>query len=441
MNPHDIWPLNRSNWTYFMLNEPGNVFAAGMLVGKENQASAVCSDYGQRLLEAVQETPEINDFRIRCPGKFRSICFLHLSFAIDVPLDLFHEFNSSDRIGNVLSAGQMFSRSRRHNRGGLQSLPLTPGLLEKLIYLMTMLENTRGFQAEGVFRKTGSLTQQRTVTEALLHPDFDCTTFAWTDFSPHELAGALKSIISHLTQPLLTSALTPLFLEAARLWGCEAGGGGGREDMSPMDLLAYGKQVKSLRLLVQLLPAVNRSLLKQLLRLLGLVLEHVMQNRMTGVALGTVFGPIFVPSVFGEAINDPHCKDSNNFKKGCQEAILLATRLIELNDKLFLLPITLLEDIRHNAKEPLRPEAKKRQEDKDTSRCSPYRWSRRSRRSSSPLQTSVRFASLSSVSASVTSLQTPPPPGAVIRDVSSTTPSTATSTNNNGVPAKLLNFV
>lgn len=78
--------------------------------------------------------------------------------------------------------------------------------------------------------------------------------------------------------------------------------------MSPMDLLAYGKQVKSLRLLVQLLPAANRSLLKQLLRLLGLVSEHVMQSRMTGVALGTVFGPVFVPSAFGEAINEPQCK-------------------------------------------------------------------------------------------------------------------------------------
>lgn len=73
-----------------------------------------------------------------------------------------------------------------------------------------------GFQAEGVFRKTGSLTQQRTVTEALLHPAFDCTTFGWTEFSPHELAGALKSVIGHLAQPLLTSTLTPLFLEAAR---------------------------------------------------------------------------------------------------------------------------------------------------------------------------------------------------------------------------------
>ncbi|KAL5962045.1 Rho GTPase-activating protein gacII [Taenia solium] len=410
-----------------------------MLIGKENQAYAACFDYGQRLLEAVQETPEVNDFRIRCPGKFRSICFLHLSFAIDVPLNLFHEFNSSDQTVNVPSGRRMFSRLRRCNGGDFQTLPLTPGLLEKLIYLMTMLESTGGFQAEGVFRKTGSLIQQRTVTEALLHPDFNCTAFGWTEFSPHELAGALKSIISHLAQPLLTSTLTPLFLEASRLWGCEEKG---KENMSPMDLLAYGKQVKSLRLLVQLLPAANRTLLKQLLRLLGLVSEHVMQSRMTSVALGTVFGPVFVPSAFGEAINGPQCKNSNNFKNRYQGAILLATRLIELNKKLFLLPTALLEDIRHNAKGSLRPEAKERQEDRDTLRCSPYRWGRHLRRSSSPLQTSVRFASLSSISTSVASLQTPPPEGTVIRDVSNATPPTATTiaespTNNNSMSAHL----
>ncbi|VDM17337.1 unnamed protein product [Hydatigera taeniaeformis] len=393
-----------------------------MLVDKENQASSVCSDYGRRLLEAVQETPEINDFRARCPGKFRSICFLHLSFAIDVPLNLFHECKNSDQIVNEPSGRRIFSRLWR-NGGDSQSLSLTSGLLEKLIYLMTMLETTGGFQAEGVFRKTGSLAQQRSVTESLLNPDFDCTTFAWTKFSPHELAGALKSIIGHLAQPLLTSTLTPLFIEAIRLWGREAGTREGRENMSPTDLLAYGKQVKSLRLLVQLLPAPNRSLLKHLLRLLGLVSEHVMQNRMTGTALGTVFGPVFVPSVFGEVINESQCKNSNSFKKDYQEAILLATRLIELNDKLFLLPTALIEDIRHNSKESLSQEAEERQEDRDTLRCSPYRWGRHLRRSNSPLQTSVRFASLSSVSTTVSSLQTSPSLKAVTGEVSNTTPS------------------
>ncbi|KAL5111676.1 Rho GTPase-activating protein gacII [Taenia crassiceps] len=345
-------------------------------------------------------------------------------FASDIPGNL-------DQVVNAHLGGRMFSRLRRCNGGDFRSLSLTPGLLERLTYLMSVLENTGGFQAEGVFRKTGSLAQQRTVTEALLHSDFDCTTFGWTEFSPHELAGALKSIISHLAQPLLTSTLTPLFLEAARLWRCEAVNRGGREDMSPLDLLAYGKQVKSLRLLVQLLPAANRSLLKQLLRLLGLVSEHVMRSRMTGVALGTVFGPVFVPSVFGEATNGPQCKSSNSFKKNYQEAISLVTRMIELNDELFLLPTALLEDIRHNSKELLRPEAKERREDRDALRCSPYRWGRHLRRSSSPLQTSIRFASLSSISTSLASLQTQE---AIIRDVSNVISPTITSepsTSNN----------
>lgn len=136
-------------------------------------------------------------------------------------------------------------------------------------------------------------------------------------------------------------------------------------------------------------------------------------------------------------------QNSNNFKKGYEEAILLATRLIELNDKLFLLPTALLEDIHHNTKGPLGSEAKERQEDRDTSRCSPYRWGRHLRRSSSPLQTSVRFASFSSISTSVASLQTPPPQETVIKDVSNATLPTVTTittkspTNNNSMRAHL----
>ncbi|VDL20852.1 unnamed protein product [Hymenolepis diminuta] len=100
--------------------------------------------------------------------------------------------------------------------GDFQPLKLTSTLQYRLSYLMTVLENSGALGVEGIFRKTGSLTQQRAVVDALLHQDFNCTTFPWHEYSAHELAGALKSMISHLDQPLLTSGLIPFYLQAAK---------------------------------------------------------------------------------------------------------------------------------------------------------------------------------------------------------------------------------
>ncbi len=83
---------------------------------------------------------------------------------------------------------------------------------------------------------------------------------------------------------------------------------------SPLDQLARAKQVKSLRLLVQLLPDVNRALLQRLLGFLARVTKHVNETRMTPVALGTIFGPLLVPAVVNNSPVEKVCLWINAFK-------------------------------------------------------------------------------------------------------------------------------
>ncbi|KAM3175397.1 hypothetical protein ACTXT7_008603 [Hymenolepis weldensis] len=243
-----------------------------MSMNGDSQFAAVWSNYSENLMEAVKEPEDILTFRTNRPEKFRSICASQLSFVLETPFNILSDLENQNNIKGT-PMKQLLSRTRRkfggklicmnHNvlppssihktlayaevetmkrlfrvsktslfthksasRGGsimeslflsddLQPLKLTSTLLNRLSYLMTVLENSGALCVEGIFRKTGSLTQQRAIADSLLHSDFNCTTFPWHEYSAHELAGALKSIISHLDQPLLTSGLTPFYLQAA----------------------------------------------------------------------------------------------------------------------------------------------------------------------------------------------------------------------------------
>nr|CDS32369.2 rho GTPase activating protein [Hymenolepis microstoma] len=357
--------------------------------------------------------------------------------------------------------------------GDLQPLKLTSTLLNRLSYLMTVLENAGAHFVEGIFRKTGNLTQQRAVADALLLSDFNCTTFPWHEYSAHELAGALKSIISHLEQPLLTSGLIPFYLQAANgqfaavwstysenlmeavkepediltfrkkqpekfksicvsqlsfvletpfdilsdienqnnikgtpmkqllsrtrrklgLWDQNSLEVKDDEspDMAVMKRYTYSKQVNALRILILLLPQMHKSLLQRLFSLLHRVTSQVARNRMSPLALGTVFGPVLVPSVFSETSTVVDGFQSQN--SDIQDAITLATRMIELNKELFLLPTRLINDIRDNdSPETPTKHSKAHEKRSESAWCSPYRRSHASRRSSSPINTCIRYA-------------------------------------------------
>ncbi|VDO05435.1 unnamed protein product [Rodentolepis nana] len=352
---------------------------------------AVWSNYSDNLMEAVKEPEDILTFRQKQPEKFKSICASQLSFVLETPFDILSDIENQNNIKGT-PMKQLLSRTRR-KLGDLQPLKLTPTLLNRLNYLMAVLEDAGAHFVEGIFRKTGNLTQQRAVADALLLSDFNCTTFPWHEYSAHELAGALKSIISHLEQPLLTNGLIPFYLQAARLWNRNSLVV--KDDESPnvalMKRYTYSKQVNALRILILLLPQMHKSLLQRLFALLHRVTSQVARNRMSPLALGTVFGPVLVPSVFSETFTVVDGFQNQN--SDIQDAITLATRMIELNKELFLLPTRLINDIRDNnlPKTPTR-HSKPREKRLESVWCSPYRRGHASRRSSSPINTNIRYA-------------------------------------------------
>ncbi len=109
-------------------------------------------------------------------------------------------------------------------------------------------------------------------------PQFDASAFG-----VHDYASVLKSVLSDMQKPLLTSQLMPIFTSLTNI----------TEGTSPTDLLvARAKQLAAVRLLCFILPNRNQRLLHRLLDLLTRTLQHSNTNRMTSESLGTLFGPI-----------------------------------------------------------------------------------------------------------------------------------------------------
>uniref|UniRef100_A0A0X3P0T6 Rho-GAP domain-containing protein n=2 Tax=Schistocephalus solidus TaxID=70667 RepID=A0A0X3P0T6_SCHSO len=257
-----------------------------------------------------------------------------------------------------LPSKEFFFRNRISPEG-ISSPVLTAELATRLQHLICELASNGGSMSEGIFRKTGNLLRRRKVCEFLLHSDANPGAFDWRSFSPHELAGALKVCIAQLTPPLLTEKLMPLFFQTKDLWssapktmevcGDENQCPRAENPDSSLEQLAFGKQLKSFRLLAQLLPDSNRQVLKCLLHLLRQVIENEKCTRMTASALGTIFGPVFSPCMFDPSKSSvPPSATETVCRERCQDAIQLATRLIELNDEIFLLPTSLVEDIYKN---------------------------------------------------------------------------------------------
>lgn len=321
--------------------------------------AALCSDYAGRLLRATPENAEIRELRAQSADKFRALCLVQLSFLIDVPLDLFHDAGEDGRNSSAPSTLKRIFFRNRISPEGISSPVLTAELATRLQHLICELASNGGSMSEGIFRKTGNLLRRRKVCEFLLHSDANPGAFDWRSFSPHELAGALKVCIAQLTPPLLTEKLMPLFFQTKDLWssapktmevcGDENQFPRAENPDSSLEQLAFGKQLKSFRLLAQLLPDSNRQVLKCLLHLLRQVIENEKCTRMTASALGTIFGPVFSPCMFDPSKSSvPPSATETVCRERCQDAIQLATRLIELNDEIFLLPTSLVEDIYKN---------------------------------------------------------------------------------------------
>lgn len=68
---------------------------------------------------------------------------------------------------------------------------------------------------EGIFRKAGSNVRKRQLQNALFESNFTELFEEWKKYTYHDMASALKSVLMHLSTPLLTKRLMPLFLQVS----------------------------------------------------------------------------------------------------------------------------------------------------------------------------------------------------------------------------------
>ncbi|CAH8512855.1 unnamed protein product [Schistosoma intercalatum] len=363
-------------------------------------------DYSYRLRIGIKEDWKIKLFREYYPRRFQELCMVHLSFLIDIPWNFIdqklishsnnnnsngdntiHPFNSittnvckdtkSTMMNSVNIGGTTKSRLKRlWNNWRINSHPVKSDyipdeLANNIITLIDCLDNDEACSVEGLFRKPGHTLRKRQIQEAVFQTTFDPNAFQLNKYNFHDFASALKSVLVRLPTPLFTEHLLPLFLQVAALRKFDQFHLKNNNDkpLITQDInsssssscsinndylihLIESKQIKAIRLLIQLLPNTNMKILKCLLHLLIRVKNLNSINRMTSSCLGTIFGPVLLSNdLLYETI-----KSLKNHKQPpieCQEKCLqlnsITSLLIEIGLDIFLLPYSLVQDICTNS--------------------------------------------------------------------------------------------
>ncbi|VDO58245.1 unnamed protein product [Schistosoma margrebowiei] len=366
-------------------------------------------DYSYRLRIGIKEDWKIKLFREYYPRRFQELCMVHLSFLIDIPWNfidqklishsnnnnnnsngdnIIHPFNSittnickdtkSTMMNSVNIGGSTKSRLKRlWNNWRINSHPVKSDyipdeLANNIITLIDCLDNDEACSVEGLFRKPGHTLRKRQIQEAVFQTAFDPKVFQLNKYNFHDFASALKSVLVRLPTPLFTEHLLPLFLQVAALkkfdqfhlknnndkplitkdTNSSSSSSSATINNDYLIHLIESKQIKAIRLLIQLLPNTNMKILKCLLHLLIRVKNLNSINRMTSTCLGTIFGPVLLSNdLLYETI-----KSLKNHKQPpieCQEKCLqlnsITSLLIEIGLDIFLLPYSLVQDICTNS--------------------------------------------------------------------------------------------
>jgi len=145
--------------------------------------------------------------------------------------------------------------------------------------LIQFLSLDRNVREEGIFRKSGSLRKQQELKERLT--DDDGIKLEEEEYSAHECATVLKSLLSNLNQPLVTDSCYKAHLQVTLLQSR----GTSDDEITSIVL----KQIVCTQLLFQLISEDYFNILKDVLLLLNSVIKCESENKMSSFNLGTLF--------------------------------------------------------------------------------------------------------------------------------------------------------
>ncbi|XP_032817792.1 rho GTPase-activating protein 18 isoform X2 [Petromyzon marinus] len=201
-----------------------------------------------------------------------------------------------------------------------QDQKISPGVKVPLFLqeLLTHLEQT-GLDTEGIFRIPGSSSRIKSLRQELEAGFYDGAV-TWDDVRPHDAASLLKLFIRELPAPLLTAEYLTAF--------------------TSVEKIEIRKQrIRALNLLIILLPAANRDVLKAILELLLKVSEASTATRMDLWNVSLIMAPnLFMSS--GSALLQPLNRQFAAAYAG------LVRMLIKDQRKLWIIPPFLLRQVR-----------------------------------------------------------------------------------------------
>ncbi|GAB6025005.1 hypothetical protein CHUAL_010116 [Chamberlinius hualienensis] len=266
------------------------------------------------------------------PEKFVTLCRMHLSFILDLNSE------SLEKIGNCYV--NLKDRAKKIHAPGLNKIPKLLGCKDEdpvvgklltdnqAIYeLMDYLRLEKNLTQEGLFRKSGKMSRQDELLRLIRNGD--CLYLNGGEYSPHDCAGVIKKILSELPEPLLTEPHYQIHCQIADL--CQS-------SFSPeQKVVAMGRQIEAIQLLILLLPSRNRRMLKHLIELLQKVSSNQDGNKMDAVNLATIFAPHIIC---------PRKMSAEEFRNNSGNMIKIVAFMIENASEMFKTPPRLARDLK-----------------------------------------------------------------------------------------------
>ncbi|XP_076628840.1 uncharacterized protein LOC143345518 [Colletes latitarsis] len=264
-------------------------------------------------------------FRMRKvnPEQFHTLVKMHLSFELDLNTEDNDCFNEKAKLKKwgLLSFTKK-PKSTINLQKGVEGASLTEDGINQVKQLIEYLSKEQNIIQEGIFRRTGKLTRQQDLKVTM----YQGIPLSLNDgqYSVHDCASVLKGFLAELPEPLLSDLHYPAHCQIAELCSSDANGND-------------AKLLRSLQLLLLLLPSMNRILLKYVLTLLNKTASFECKNKMNCDTLATLFTPhLMCPRKLS-----PEALHINSQNLSCLVAFMIRKGI-----ELFEIPPKLATDIR-----------------------------------------------------------------------------------------------
>ncbi|XP_022255873.1 rho GTPase-activating protein 19-like isoform X1 [Limulus polyphemus] len=275
----------------------------------------------------------VDKLRNSDPEKFATLCRMHLCFTLDLSHEEFSALLEPKKSETKSRKGfGGFGKKTRPAKGIMDGLPLTQEAICQVFQLIKYLSKDFNISQEGLFRKTGSVTRQQEL-KTLLNVgaiiDLDAG-----HYSSHDCASVLKNFLAEMPEPLLMESHFTVHCQVPRLY---------QEDLPPsLREKVLKRQLKTVQLLILLLPIENQFLLKDILMLLHKVTKARQMNKMDSVSLATLFAPHLLC---------PRKMSAMELQADFENVVKVVSFMIDHVHDLFKAPAELVQDIKMHFKE------------------------------------------------------------------------------------------